>query len=114
AEFAKTGKIYEATASMMFSVSKARIISGRSECGECGYCQWCVLRGQGKVSNLALGYAGGAGALVKMGAEDAGIDIGNYKDLNAEWVSLGSPGKFHEWNQSSHDYPELLRLRDLY
>lgn len=108
------GKIYEATASTMFGTPKDAIIAGRVQCGECGYCEFCVARSKGKVSNLALGYAGGAGALVTMGAEDAGIDIGNYNDLHAEWEALGKPGKFHEWERDRHDYPELLRLRDLY
>jgi DNA polymerase bacteriophage-type len=114
-EFAGQGKIYEATAEMMFgSPTKAEIIAGRKGCDECGKCLPCITRAKGKVSNLALGYAGGAGALVKMGAEGAGIDIGNYKELNAEWHAVGAPGKFHEWNRDLHDYPELLRLRDLY
>lgn len=63
---------------------------------------------------LALGYAGGAGALVVMGAEDVGIDCGNYVDLNKQWKAAGSPGKFFQWNSEAHDYPELLRLRDIY
>ena len=61
-----------------------------------------------------MGYAGGAGALVTMGAEAAGVDVGNYPTLNKEWKGAGSPGKFHEWEKDRHDYPELLRLRDAY
>lgn len=110
------GKIYEATASTMFGVDKDQLIEDLRRCGKCGKhgCLPCELRARGKVSNLALGYAGGAGALVTMGAEAAGIDIGNYKELNAEWKAAGMPGKFHEWEHDRHDYPELLRLRDLY
>lgn len=108
------GKIYEATAAMMFGLDKAALVQALSICHKCGTCGDCAHRKKGKVSNLALGYNGGAGALVKMGAEDAGIDCGNYADLNAEWKRLGSPGKFWEWERDSHDYPELLRLRDLY
>ena len=63
---------------------------------------------------LALGYAGGAGALVTMGAEGAGIDCGNYKELHTQWLALGAPGKFHEWNRDAHHYPALLALRDAY
>jgi DNA polymerase bacteriophage-type len=117
AEFAGAGKIYEATAATMFGVDKARLIADLKACDKCGKttCAACVTRGKGKVSNLALGYGGGAGALVTMGAEEAGIDCGNYRELNAEWKALGMPGgKFHEWNRDAHDYPELLRIRDLY
>lgn len=114
AEFRGEGKIYEATAHMMFGVDKAALIASLKACGKCGACDACTTRGQGKVSNLALGYAGGAGALVTMGAASAGIDCGNYLDLNKEWKALGMPGKFHEWETQRHDYPELLRIRDLF
>lgn len=114
-EFRGEGKIYEATAARMFGADKAAIIQGRIDCGECGKCIPCVVRGQGKVSELGLGYAGGAGALVTMGAEKNGIDIGNYNLLHEDWERLGKPGgKFHEWERDRHDYPELLRLRDLW
>lgn len=116
-EFRGEGKIYEATAATMFGVDKALLVRSLSRqfgCDKCGKCAHCEVRAKGKVSNLALGYGGGAGALVTMGAEDAGIDCGNYKELNAEWKASGTPGKFHEWNKDAHDYPELLRLRDLY
>lgn len=108
------GAIYEATAAMMFGVDKQQLILNIKACDKCGACGDCVHRGKGKVSQLALGYAGGAGALVTMGAEDAGIDCGNYNDLHREWVAGGAPGKFHEWERDRHNYPELLRLRDLY
>jgi DNA polymerase bacteriophage-type len=115
------GKIYEATAAQMFGVDKDEMLQGLSKmfgcdkgkkCGK--QCEWCRLRGRGKVSNLALGYNGGAGALVTMGAEKEGIDVGNYPDLHAEWTALGKPGPFWQWDSDRHDYPELIRLRDLY
>lgn len=110
------GAIYEATASTMFGVDKAQLIMDLKACGKCGKstCPACVVRGKGKVSNLALGYAGGAGALVTMGAEEAGLDIGNYKILHRAWEQVGKPGKFHEWQRELHDYPELINLRDKY
>lgn len=113
-EFLGEGKIYEATASTMFGVSKEDIVKALSLCGKCGTCASCNLRAKGKVSNLALGYAGGAGALVTMGAEKEGIDVGNYNELHAEWTALGKPGKFWQWEADRHEYPELIRLRDLY
>lgn len=116
-EFKGSGKIYELTASQMFGVDKDQLVRDLSKafgCDKCGKCEACAIRAKGKVSDLALGYEGGAGALVTMGAEDAGIDIGNYRELNAEWKALGMPGKFHEWNRDAHDYPELIRMRDLF
>lgn len=108
------GKIYEATASMMFGVDKDALVESIKRCRKCGHCPECALRGRGKVSDLALGYNGGAGALVNMGAEKEGIDCGNYVELQAEWTALGKPGPFWQWESDRHDYPELLRLRDLY
>lgn len=108
------GKIYELTASTMFSTPKATIVDALKQCDKCGVCAFCILRGKGKVSELALGYAGGAGALVTMGAAGAGIDVGNYPELNAEWKALGMPGKFFQWQPERHDYPELIKMRDLY
>ena len=116
-EFRGQGKIYEATAATMFGVDKDALIRDLSICGKCGgdSCPACVTRGKGKVSNLALGYGGGAGALVTMGAEAAGIDVGNFPDLYRDFVRQGRPGgKFHEWNREAHDYPELLNIRDAY
>lgn len=115
-EFRGQGKIYELTASQMFGIDKAQLLEDLKRCGKCGKpgCLPCATRAKGKVSDLALGYGGGAGALVTMGAEDAGIDCGNYVELNAEWKRQGMPGKFHEWNRDLHDYPELIRMRDLF
>lgn len=112
--FRTDGKLYEATASTMFNVPKQDILDGLGKCGKCESCEWCQTRSKGKTSALGLGYAGGAGALVTMGAEASGIDIGNYKTLHQEWAKSGTKAKFHEWQPERHDYPELIRLRDLY
>lgn len=107
-------KLYEAGAETMFGVPKAQIIEDLKRCGKCGACNSCALRQRAKAAVLGLNYAGGAGALVTMGAEREGIDIGNYTLLHREWEALGKPGKFHEWEPDRHDYPALLDLRDLY
>lgn len=117
AEFRGAGKIYEATAEQMGFMNKVDLLAGLKSCGKCGdkdNCVYCAIRGKSKVSNLAFGYGGGAAALVTMGAEKAGIDCGNYREMHAAWKAAGMPGKFWEWNRDDHDYPELLRLRDLY
>lgn len=71
--FRGDGKIYEATASKMFNVPMEEITKGSE------------LRQKGKVSTLALGYQGGPGALVTMGALKAGIPEEELPGLVAAW-----------------------------
>lgn len=59
--FATHGKIYEASASMMFNVPIENITKGSE------------LRDKGKISELALGYQGALGALRQMGGEKMGL-----------------------------------------
>lgn len=59
--FQTHGKIYEASASMMFGVPIGQVT------------KTSVLRQKGKVAELALGYQGSVGALKKMGAEEMGL-----------------------------------------
>lgn len=74
--FKTHGKIYEATAAQMFNVPIERIKKGNPE---------YALRQRGKVATLALGYAGGAGALKAMGAVDLGIPEDDLSDIVARW-----------------------------
>ncbi len=67
------GKIYEASASQMFGVPVESIKKGDP------------LRQKGKVSELALGYQGGPGALKAMGALDMGIDESELQGLVDSW-----------------------------
>jgi DNA polymerase len=62
--FRTHGKIYEASASMMFGVPLETIVKGHAN---------YPLRQKGKVSELALGFAGGVGALKTMGALEMGL-----------------------------------------
>ncbi|QRN90750.1 DNA polymerase [Mammaliicoccus sciuri] len=71
--FETHGKIYEASASQMFNVPIESIGKGSP------------LRQKGKVSELALGYQGGAGALKAMGALDMGIDESELQGLVDSW-----------------------------
>lgn len=74
--FATHGKIYEATAAQMFGVPVERIAKGNSEYS---------LRQKGKVATLALGYQGGEGALVRMGALDMGLLEEELPDIKNRW-----------------------------
>lgn len=71
--FATHGKIYEASASQMFKVPIEAIT------------KTSPLRQKGKISELALGYGGGVGALTAMGALDMGIEKEELKGLVTTW-----------------------------
>lgn len=71
--FNSHGKIYEASASAMFNVPIEEIDKGSP------------LRQKGKVSELALGYQGGPGALIQMGALAMGIDEDELPTLVRTW-----------------------------
>lgn len=74
--FRTHGKIYEASASQMFGVPLERITKGNPEYS---------LRQKGKVAELALGYQGGAGALIRMGALDKGLTEDELPDIVRRW-----------------------------
>lgn len=74
--FATTGKIYEATASQMFSVPVEKIVKGNPE---------YELRQKGKVATLALGYQGGTAALESMGALNMGLTEEELPDIVSRW-----------------------------
>lgn len=74
--FRTHGKIYEASASQMFGVPIERIKKGSPD---------YALRQRGKVAELALGYQGGVGALIKMGALDMGLSESELPDIVNRW-----------------------------
>ena len=74
--FRTHGKIYEASASQMFGVPLERIKKGNPE---------YALRQKGKVAELALGYQGSTGALIKMGALDMGLTEAELPDIVNRW-----------------------------
>lgn len=74
--FATHGKIYEATASQMFHVPIEKIAKGNPE---------YALRQKGKVATLALGYQGGANALIVMGALNMGLSEEELPDIVHRW-----------------------------
>lgn len=74
--FRTHGKIYEASASAMFGVPMEKIKKGNPE---------YALRAKGKVAELALGYQGGAGALINMGALKMGLSEEELPDIVQRW-----------------------------
>lgn len=73
--FATHGKIYEASAAQMFRVPIESVTKGSA------------LRQKGKISELALGYGGGVGALDKMGAAKMGLCPEELQPLVTAWRS---------------------------
>jgi len=71
--FRTHGKIYEASASQMFKVPLESITKANP------------LRQKGKISELALGYQGGVGALVTMGALKMGLTEEELPELVSTW-----------------------------
>lgn len=79
--FRTHGKIYEASAAQMFGVPIDRIKKGNPE---------YALRAKGKVAELALGYQGGKGALINMGALDMGLNEDDLPDIVSRWRSANA------------------------
>jgi len=76
--FSTHGKIYEASAAQMFGVPLELIKKGNPE---------YELRQKGKVAELALGYQGGPGALIAMGALDKGLTEDELPEIVKRWRS---------------------------
>ena len=74
--FRTHGKIYEATASQMFGIELDTIVKGHPNYS---------YRARGKVATLALGFAGGVSALVKMHALDDGIPEEELPGIVSKW-----------------------------
>lgn len=69
--FAGDGKIYETSASKMFNIPLDKITKD--------------LRQRGKVAELALGYAGGVGALTTMGGAKMGLSEQEMERIKVAW-----------------------------
>lgn len=87
--FRTHGKIYEATASQMFSIPFDRIKKGNPEYG---------YRAKGKVATLALGYQGSSGALINMGALRSGLTEDELPDIVDRW-RRSNPAIVNFWYQ---------------
>lgn len=98
--FSSHGKIYEASASQMFKVPIETIGKGSP------------LRQKGKVAELALGYQGGAGALVQMGALNMGISEDELPAIVKAWrESNKNVVKF--WYNAENAAKEVIRNHNI-
>lgn len=77
--FKTHGKIYEASASRMFHIPMADFEAAEAAGKK------HPARQKGKVAELALGYQGGAGALITMGALDMGLTEDELPGIVAAW-----------------------------
>lgn len=101
--FRTHGRIYEAAASQMFGVPIKEIGKGSS------------LRAKGKVATLALGYQGGANALIAMGALREGIAESELPHIVFRWRQA-NPRIVALWSQiegAARAAIEVRGVRDL-
>lgn len=82
--FNSHGMIYEASASMMFSVPLESIKFYDENGKEVRGVNYSM-RAKGKVAELALGYQGGVGALKTMGGEKMGLSESEMKTIVTKW-----------------------------
>ncbi|MCL4483451.1 MAG: DNA polymerase [Bacteroidetes bacterium] len=98
--FATHGKIYEASASQMFKVPIEEVTKGSP------------LRQKGKVSELALGYQGGPGALTQMGALKMGLQEEELQGLVDAWRAA-NPSIVRLWKTVDNAAKEAVENRAL-
>ena len=92
------GKIYEASASMMFSVPIEQVTKGSD------------LRQKGKVAELALGYQGGVGALKTMGGERMGLSESEMQTIVTKWRKANT-AIVQMWSDLENEAKKAVRLR---
>lgn len=91
------GKIYEASAAQMFKVPIESITKASP------------LRRKGKIAELALGYQGAVGALLKMGALDMGLEEKELPMIVSVWRSA-NPAIVQFWYTMERSAKSALRL----
>ena len=94
--FRGDGKIYEATGEKMFGVPKSEIKKGTT------------LRDKSKISELALGYEGGLGALKRMGGYRMGLSDVEMSDLVRKW-RMANPAIADMWKEIDEAAKESVR-----
>lgn len=96
--FAGDGKIYEASASMMFGVPIESIGKGSE------------YRDKGKIAELALGFGGSVGALKTMGGEAMGLSESEMKNIVERWRKA-SPAIVKMWYEFERCAMYALRVK---
>lgn len=96
--FKSHGKIYEASASMMFNVPIESITKGSE------------LRDKGKVAELALGYQGSVGALKTMGGEKMGLSETEMSEIVRKWRKA-SPNIVALWANVENSAKTAIRSK---
>jgi DNA polymerase len=96
--FAGDGKIYEASAAMMFNVPIESIGKGSE------------YRDKGKIAELALGFGGSVGALKTMGGEAMGLSEAQMKDIVTLWRKA-SPEIVKMWYEFEACAIKTLKIR---
>lgn len=99
--FRTHGKIYEATAANMFHIPLEMITKGSD------------LRAKGKVATLALGYQGGSGALIAMGALREGLDEAELPAIVKAWRSA-NPGIVKFWREVETAAKHVIQNKTCY
>lgn len=94
--FNSTGKIYEASAAMMYGCDPKEITKTDPR------------RQRGKVAELALGYGGSVGALRAMGAEKMGLSETECKDIMNKWRTK-SPNIVKLWSTFENAAKQAIR-----
>ena len=97
------GKIYEASASQMFNIPIDKIDKTTVE--------GAALRQKGKVSELALGYQGGTGALKSMGAIEMGVPEDELQGLVDAWRNA-NPNIVNFWYSVQNAAVDTVRTRE--
>lgn len=96
--FNSHGKLYEASASMMYGVPIESITKTSPE------------RQKGKVAELALAYQGSVGAMKQMGAEDMGLTESEMKSIVQKWRKK-SPAIVKMWYDLQRASVECIKRR---
>jgi DNA polymerase len=109
--FRTTGKIYEASAAMIYHVPVETIVKGNPN---------YALRQRGKVAELALGYQGGVGAMRRMDSSHALDDMSNdeVQEIVNNWRNANSCIRelWYDMNNAAIQvvtYGGSVRVRDL-